>query len=368
MTAEMAQQFNGLGMHLGNLWRVSDARSRSISVENITGEKAGGARATDGLGAKAARDLGPGWKMSPALRMNAGTTTGLADIEGPGAIQQIWLAIDPKASWRFIILRIFWDDEATPAVECPIGDFFASGWQEYGQISSLAVCSNPTIGLACYWEMPFRRRARISVENLGPESPAICYQINYTLTEVPDDAAYFHAQFRRTNPVAYKDVYTVVDGIRGRGQYVGTYLAWGSNSGGWWGEGEMHFFLDGDDYPTIAGTGVEDYFCGAYGFRVGRDGKEYCSYTTPYTGFQVFAPDPADHDRSQMRFGMYRWHVTDPVRFTSDLRITVQALGWRKDGRYLPLQDDLASVAYWYQTLPAAEFPALPERDQLEII
>ena len=198
--------------------------------------------------------------------------------------------------------------------------------------------------------------------------PAICYQINYTLTEVPDDAAYFHAQFRRTNPLPYKEVYTIVDGVRGRGQYVGTYLAWGSNSGGWWGEGEMHFFLDNDDYPTIAGTGVEDYFCGAYGFRVGKDGKEYCSYTTPYTGFHVFAPDAADHDRSQMRFGMYRWHVTDPVRFTSDLRITVQALGWRKDGRYLPLQDDLASVAYWYQTLPAAEFPPLPGRDQLEII
>ena len=251
--------------------------------ENITGEKAGGARATDGLGAKAARDLGPGWKMSPALRMNAGTTTGLADIEGPGAIQQIWLAIDPKASWRFIILRILWDDEAAPAVECPIGDFFASGWQEYGQISSLAVCSNPTIGLACYWEMPFRRRARITVENMGCRA-----------RDLLPDQLHPHGGSRRCRllprTVPAREPCCLQECVHARrwdpwsGSVRGTYLAWGSNNGGWWGEGEMHFFLDGDDYPTIAGTGVEDYFCGAYGFRVGEDGKEYCSYTTPYTG------------------------------------------------------------------------------------
>jgi hypothetical protein len=190
------------------------------------------------------------------------------------------------------------------------------------------------------------------------------YQINYTLTDVLDDVAYFHAQFRRTNPLPYKDVYTIVDGVEGWGQYVGTYMAWGVNNTGWWGEGEVKFYMDGDtEFPTICGTGTEDYFCGSYNFDV--DG--YREFTTPYAGLpQVIRPDGVY--QSQQRFGMYRWHIMDPIRFDQNLRITIQALGWRSGGRYLPLQDDISSVAYWYQTLPSAPFPELPDRDQLEVI
>ena len=357
--------FNGLGMHLGNLSRLSHAKTRSISPENFTGEKGGGAKAEEGTGASAARDLGKGWKISPSVRIMPGETFVLADIEGPGAIQHIWMT--PTGHWRHSILRIYWDDQTIPSVECPVGDFFACGWGEYAQVSSLAVCVNPGSAFNCYWEMPFRKRCKMTMTNIGLEEMVIYYQIDYTLTDVPDDAAYFHAQFRRKNPLPYKDVYTILDGVKGHGHYVGTYMAWGVNNNGWWGEGEIKFYIDGDnEYPTICGTGTEDYFCGSYNFE-NRKTHQYQEFTTPYSGLpQVIRPDGLY--RSQMRFGLYRWHIMDPIRFEKDLKVTIQALGWRSGGRYLPLQDDIASVAYWYQTLPTAEFPPLPDSDYLEVI
>ena len=187
------------------------------------------------------------------------------------------------------------------------------------------------------------------------------------MAEVPENCAYFCAQFRRVNPLPYKDVYTILDGVQGHGHYVGTYLAWGVNNNGWWGEGEIKFFIDNDrEFPTICGTGTEDYFCGSYNFE-DKTHKQYQSYTTLYAGLpQVIRPDGLYI--SQQRFGMYRWHVVDPVRFRKELKVTIQALGWHQDGRYLPLQDDISSVAYWYQTLPVAPFPTLPSKDMLEII
>lgn len=183
---------------------------------------------------------------------------------------------------------------------------------------------------------------------------------------MPEDCAYFHAQFRRSNPLPAMEDHTLLDGVQGRGHYVGTYMAWGSNNAGWWGEGEIKFFMDGDKaFSTICGTGTEDYFCGAYDFDIGLNEPEYprayTEFCTPYAGLaQVIRPDGAY--RSQQRFGLYRWHIVDPVRFASALRVTIQALGWRtdKDRRYLPLQDDISSVAFWYQTLPTAPFPTLP--------
>jgi hypothetical protein len=360
---------------MGNLSRLSRAQSRSISPENFTGAKGHGGMSTDGAAAEAARDLGQGWKVSPYILIDPGQTFTLADITGQGAIQQIWMTL-ARGKWRHTILRVYWDDQEQPSIECPAGDFFACGWESYAQVSSLAVCVNPGRAFNCYWEMPFRKRARFTMQNLSDEQIYAYYQINYTLTDVPEDVAYFHAQFRRVNPLPYKDVYTILDGVRGRGHFVGTYMAWGVNNGGWWGEGEIKFFIDGDgEFPTICGTGTEDYFCGAYNFDPGTmdrtwpTGPGYVPFTTPYAGLpQVIKPDGLY--RSQQRFGMYRWHVMDPVRFEEDLRVTIQALGWRthKKLQYLPLQDDIASVAFWYQTLPTVEFPRLPDRDYLEII
>lgn len=361
LSVAQQESYNGLDNRLSNLYRLSDAKSFSISPENPTGSKGKGGMATEGTGAQAARDLGQGWKISPSVHIEPGQTFTLAEISGSGQIEHIWMT--PTGNWRLSILRMYWDDEKEPSVEVPVGDFFAMGWGKYAPISSLAVCVNPGSGLNSYWPMPFRKKARITMENIDTKSMTLYYQVDYTQTTVPADAAYFHAQFRRTNPVTAKQVYTIVDGIRGKGQYVGTYMAWGVHNNGWWGEGEIKFYIDGDQqFPTINGTGTEDYFNGAYDFDV--NGK-YVEFTSPYSGLaQVLRPDGLY--QSQERFGLYRWHIPDPVRFDTDLRVTVQDLGWQSDRRYLPLSDDIASVAFWYQTEPHASFPKLPKPDELE--
>lgn len=352
---------------LGDLSLLSDAKSRSICPENPTGEPGKGAMCEleDGIAKKSSRDLGKGWKVNPCINLRGKTTVEIADIQGPGSIRHIWMT--PTGHWRNVILRIYWDDQENPSVECPVGDFFCSGWQGYFQVSSLAVCVNPGSAFNCYWTMPFKKRCRITLENRGEADAIYFYQIDYCLEELPEEIAYFHAQFRRVNPLPYKTDYTILDGVQGKGQYVGTYMAWGTNSNGWWGEGEIKFFMDGDkEYPTICGTGVEDYFCGSYGFEDPYSHDKYQDFSTPYSGFHVVHKDQLY--QSQTRFGMYRFHISDPIRFEKDLRVTIQALGWRGDGRYLPLQDDIASVAFWYQTIPTAPFPSLPDKDYLEVI
>jgi hypothetical protein len=352
-------------MNLIDLSILDKAQSRSISPENFSGEKGKGGMATTGTGATCARDLGPGWKVSPSVVIGAGCTFELVDITGPGTIEQMWMT--PAGKWRFNILRIYWDGQEQPSVECPVGDFFACGWGKFAQVSSLAVCVNPGSAFNCYWPMPFRKRCRITMENMAEKDLVLYYQINYSLGDVDQQAGCFHAQFRRVNPLSYKEVYKILDGVQGQGRYVGTYMAWGVNNSGWWGEGEIKFYLDGDlEFPTICGTGTEDYFCGSYNFE-NKETGQYQEFTTPYAGMpQVLRPDGIY--RSQMRFGLYRWHITDPVRFQDNLRVTIQALGWRSEGRYLPLQDDLSSVAFWYQRLPTRPFPQFPDKDTLEII
>lgn len=357
--------FNGLGLGLGNLSLLSHAKSRSISAENFTGEKGKGGMASEGYCADAARDLGVGWKVSPCVKVKSGTTFTVADIEGEGAIQHIWFTCHPNV-WRKFILRMYWDGEENPSVEAPIGDFFCNGWCERSNVSSIPVAVNPAGGLNSYWEMPFRKRAMITIENVGENDGVLFYQVDYTLTEVPDDAAYFHAMWHRENPLKYGEVYTILDGVKGQGHYVGTYMAHQSNNTGWWGEGEIKFYIDGDgEFPTICGTGTEDYFGGAWNWE--QPQGQYCTYSTPFLGMhQVIKPDGLY--QSQMRFGMYRWHIVDPIRFDQDLKVTIQALGWRSGTRFLPLQDDIASVAFWYQAEPHTKFSPLPDKDGLEVI
>ncbi len=351
----------------GDITRLSDARTRSISAENPTGEKGRGGMATHGTGIPGpASDLGQGWKVSPSIRIEPFATVTLAEIGGSGVIQHIWLTVAP-AFWRRLVLRCYWDDEPTPSIETPLGDFFCNGWGVRCNVNSLMIAVNPAGGFNSYWAMPFRQGARITLESLSKDRiDGFYYQITYAETAVPDDAAYLHAQWRRSNPLAYQTPHTLLDGVQGHGHYVGTYLAWGVNNNNWWGEGEIKFYLDGDaEFPTICGTGTEDYFGGAWNFE--HPAGEYGSYSTPFLGMpQVITPDGLY--RAQQRFGMYRWHVPDPIRFQRDLRVTIQALGWRSEGRFLPLQDDIASTAFWYQREPHALFPALPDRDALEVI
>ena len=374
-------KFNGLEMNMGNLYRLSDAKSRSISAENFTGEKgkAGMADPKDkdipnaANAFSPARDLGQGWKVNPFVRIDAGKTFTLAEIQGPGAIQHIWMT--PTGTWRFAILRIYWDDETEPSVECPVGDFFGMGWNQYAHLNSIAVTVNPGSAFNCYWVMPFRKKCKITMENINPDGAAMTcyYQIDYTLTDVPDDAAYFHAQFRRSNP-NMTSVHTIVDGIKGKGHYVGVYMAWGVTNNNWWGEGEIKFYMDGDTkFPTICGTGTEDYFCGSYDFDTKKKNAfgvvdvNYTEFSTAYAGLhQVIRGD--GHYAVMQRFGLYRWHIMDPIRFEKDLKVTIQDLGWREGGRFLPQKSDISSTVFWYQTEPHAKFPKLPAWQELETI
>jgi Protein of unknown function (DUF2961) len=372
-------RFNGLDMNMGNLYRLSDAKTRSVSPENFTGEKGKAGMADPANKDKpnvanasgAARDLGQGWKLNPFVRIKSGETFTMAVIDGPGAIQHIWMT--PTGNWRFSIIRFYWDDETEPSIECPVGDFFGMGWGIYAPINSAPVCVNPGSAFNCYWVMPFRKKCRITMENIDDQNAmTVYYQIDYTLTEVPSDAGYFHAQFHRSNPDE-TSVYIINDGIKGKGQYVGVYLAWGVHNNGWWGEGEIKFYIDGDtQFPTICGTGTEDYFCGSYDFdtnkknQAGVSESNYTEFCTPYSGLcQVIRDD--GHYNVMQRFGLYRWHIMDPVRFDKDLKITIQDLGWHKGGRYLAQKSDISSVCYWYQAEPHAKFTKLPDWQELEV-
>ena len=351
---------------LSDLWDVSirrHGRSRSVTAENPEGATGQGGRATEGTGAQAARNLGLGWKVSPSGHVPVGGELDLARVSGPGVIKHIWLTI--HGSWREMVLRMFWDDSPAPAVEAPLGDFFCNGWDRFSPVTSLPVVVCPYRALNCYWEMPFRRGARISLENLGRDPAVVYYQVDYVERDVPEEAATFHAYWRRENPLVEAGIYEVLDCPTGPGLYCGTYLAVGVNSPGWWGEGEFKFYLDDDDdFPTICGTGTEDYFGGAWNFDV--PGKGYTTFSAPFIGLnQVIEPDGL-YD-SQQRFGMYRWHVLDPILFERRVRVTVQDLGWHRDRRYLKRRDDVASTAFWYQRSSEGRSRRRLSVDELEV-
>lgn len=340
---------NGQSFGLDKLTVLSSAKTYSISPENFTGEAGKGGMAETGTGALPARELGRGWKVSPSVMLAPHKEFTMAEIAGSGIIKHIWLTLDARF-WRSVVLRIYWEGESTPAVYTPVGDFFCNGWCSPTLINSLAVTVNPRGGFNSYFEMPFRRCARITAENLTDGEVCLYYQVDFVRTEIESDSLYFHAQWNRSNPVPYKEEYVLAEGICGRGHYVGTYMARQVNSDNWWGEGEFKFYRDGDgDFPTICGTGTEDYFGGAWNFE--QPLGAYCAYSTAYQGFApVQRPDGLY--KANMRFSMYRWHISDAVTFERELKVTVQNLGWRSGGRYLPLRDDVATVAYWYQDSP----------------
>ena len=346
--------FQGLQPGLGSLPLLGRGRTRSICAENPTGEKGKGGMAVPNpsepkpaASARAADNLGQHWKVRPFLRVNAGQTAVLMDVAGSGIIQHIWMV---EGLNRGLVLRFYWDGEETPSIEAPAPDFFAVGHGRFAPVNSLPVVVNPANAMNCFWPMPFRTRARVTLANeTGRDVELVAYQITYVETEVPAAAGTFHAQYRRAS-TAERNPYTILDGVKGPGRYAGTFLAWTQMEKGWFGEGEIKFYMDGDtEFPTICGTGTEDYFLGSYGFPK--------SYTTAYSGTVL----PADENAEPPNFwSLYRWHIQDPINFERDIRVTIQALGWGADGKYKKTSDDIASVAYWYQTEPHAPFPKLP--------
>jgi hypothetical protein len=307
----------------------------------------------------AALDLGKGWKVRPFIRIKAGETAVLADLDGPASIRHFWITTD-LAEWRSLALRFYWDDEKDPSIEVPLGDFFSIGHDnaDYSVIS-MPVTVAPRRGCNCYWPMPFRKHARCTLQNEGPvDANIVAYKLLYTLGDVPREAGYLHSQWRRSVTQRERPEHTIVDGIRGTGAYVGTSLAWCALSRGWWGEGEVKFYIDGDlEYPSIADSGTEDYFGGAWCFYQDRQNRRETAFTSPFLGLPYAQVDGPAGPR---RFSLYRWHVMDPIGFKKDLKVTVQALGWFPHRRYEPLTDDIASTAFWYQGEPHAPFPALP--------
>ncbi|MEI7635316.1 MAG: glycoside hydrolase family 172 protein [bacterium] len=332
---------------LGGLPMITDAETRSISAENPNGAKSGGAKSPP-LD-KSSSDLGEGWKCRPCITLPKESVTTLAEIAGSGVIQHIWITV-PEIAYRDCILRFYWDDEEKPSVEVPLGDFFANGHGLRYDVNSMMICVNPWGGFNSYWPMPFRKSARITIENQRWEDiGGFFYQITYSLTAIPEQAGCFHAQWRHSVTSRENPQHTILDGARGAGHYVGTFAAWTQMSNGWWGEGEIKFFMDGDThYPTICGTGTEDYFGGAWCFADR-------TYSTPFLGYPLFRREPNEVPRH----GLYRWHVLDPIRFKKDLKVTIQALGWWPSGQFQPLTDDIATVACWYQTEPHADYPVM---------
>lgn len=347
------------GTGLNGLPLLAEWETRSVSPENPTGEKGKGAQSVPNPAdpdlpfSRAAVDLGKGWKVRPFLKPRAHETVTLMDVSGPGIIQHVWIATETSfaGNGRACVLRCYWDDEKSPSIEVPLTDFFAVGHDMFAPVTSLAVAVNPTSALNCYWPMPFRRRARITLSNdADKDLTLLAYQITYAKTAVPDNSGYFHAQWRRGVTKRSRPEHVLIDSVRGHGRYVGTFVAWTQLSQGWFGEGEMKFYIDGDrDSPTICGTGTEDYFGGSYGFPA--------VFSGPYSGCTLRHPG----GEGPPKWSLYRWHIMDPICFQRDLRVTIQALGWWPNGKYQPLADDIASVAYWYQSEPHASFPAFPD-------
>jgi len=346
---------------LNNVWCrppfvLSHGETRSISAENPDGAKSGGALASPGDDAHcttAARVLGRGWKVRPCLRnLEPGAHAVLADVKGPGVVQHFWCTVD-AAVLPQLRFRVWYDEAHVAGVDAPLGFFFANGVDGLARIASLPIAVNPRGGMNSYWPMPFRGRLRIEVTNEGPQPVReLFYQITYSLEDVPDAVAYLHARHAAGATRRERPEHVILEGVKGDGQYVGTYLVWRQHSKGWWGEGEIKFFIDGDppDAPTICGTGTEDYFGGAWGFLdEPTSAQRPATYAGPLLGYPQVGQATGREGRTVPVHAMYRWHLPDPVRFRKNLQVTIQALGWRDDGTYLPLEDDLASVAYWYQ-------------------
>ena len=367
------QKMNGLLLpgNVGELPYLTHGISRAINAENRNGEK--------GKGGMAASSLGESRKGSPCLKnIQPRETIVLGEINGPGVIHHIWITTDNKTSegdcfvLRDLVIRMYWDGEKEPSVEVPLGDFFCCGFGKECFVNSSLITVVPSRGLNSYIQMPFKKKAVITLENQHVNViPAFFYQIDFTLYDsLPEEMEYFHANWRRQALTERGKDYVIIDGIKGKGHYIGTYIALSTLQRYWWGEGEVKFYIDGDDkYPTICGTGMEDYFGGSWSFARQEAGRIIeQTYTTPFLGYPYYSrhddlvKNPYHNDDCPPMRGFYRWHVMDPIFFDVDLKVTVQQIGVGHNGLF-ERQDDLSSVAYWYQKEPHNTFSPLLDKE-----
>jgi len=300
-----------------------------------------------------------------------GETLALLDDSGPGVITHIWITIASSEKYHLkkLVLRMYWDDEASPSVEAPIGDFFGLGLGDYFLFESTPLSVASDKALNCFFPMPFRRRARITVSNDGKEEvDAFYFNIDYQalIKDLPANTVYFHAQYRQATPAkgwtnqwesndaAAVNAKKNLDGqnnyvwleATGQGHFVGVTMSVLQNQDGWWGEGDDMFFVDGEKRPSINGTGSEDYFLGAWNF--GDHPFSYALFGAPVKG----------SESAGGRSSVYRFHLDSPIPFTKALRATIE------HGHANHRSDNFFSVAYWYQNEPHATFPVLPSVEE----
>ena len=310
--------------------------SRSISFENPTGAR--------GEGGKAASNLGVGRKGSPARTLKPGDVVQLCDIRGPGTIRHIWITTssDP-AILRSVVLRAWWDDQAHPSIECPLGDFMGFAHGKVMSYQSAVHSVGEKAGMSFWLPMPFAKRARWEVANEGGKELPFFYQIDYTIKDRhPRDVGRLHVLFRRENPTTLKEDFELLPARTGKGRFIGSIIGIRALEGNWWGEGEIKVYLDGDrEFPTICGTGSEDYVGLSWGIQQTPFRYNGCSLNQ--NGF----------------VSMYRWHLPDPIYWGKEVRIAIQQIGW-KDGLY-ERKDDWSCATFWYEPIPSAALPPLPD-------
>jgi hypothetical protein len=320
--------------------------SRSISYENTNGET--------GSGGQAASYLGIGRKGAPAVNIKPGQQFTLCDISGPGTIRHIWMTggfkDDPKLL-RQLTIRAYWEDQDHASIECPLGDFMGAA---HGKVNSYqsAVHSTGINAAFNFWlPMPFTKQARIILTNESDKRVTVFYQVDYTLNdEHPENLGRLHVCFRRQNPTVITNDFEILPQRKGKGRYLGAVLGIRTiNDNNWWGEGEIKIYMDGDqEFPTICGTGSEDYICLSYGMQQTPFQYHGCSWNQ--NGY----------------ISMYRWHLPDPIFWKDSCRITIQQMGWSYE-KYLenekPLyerSDDWSSATFWYEPIPSDPLPTMP--------
>ena len=320
--------------------------SRSISFENPTG--------APGEGGKAASHLGVGRKGSPMRMVKPDSMFVLCDIQGPGVIRHIWVTTSREPlNLRSIVIRVYWDGQENPSIECPVGDFMGFAHGKVMPYHSAVHSCGQNAGMNIWLPMPFTKRAYITFTNEGAAEIPLFYQIDYTTGDrLPDDVGRLHVLFRRENPTTLLQDFTILPTRTGKGRFIGAVLGVRYEDRNWWGEGEIKVYMDGDtDFPTICGTGSEDYVCLSYGVQ-----------QTPffYNGCSLI-----DHEKGFV--SMYRWHVPDPIYWKRECRITIQQIGWgpdvqkKKGSGLYERQDDWSTATFWYEPVPSAPLPAMPD-------
>jgi len=311
--------------------------SRSISFENPTG--------APGQSGTTSSRLGVGRKGSPTISLKTGQEVQLCDIEGMGTIRHIWMTTrNIPLNLRSLVLRAWWDGQEHPSIECPIGDFMGFAHGKVMPYHSAVHSLGTNAGMNIWLPMAFVKRAKITLTNEGEQDVPLYYQIDYTIGDKhPADVGRLHVLFRRENPTTIKKDFVLLPQRKNKGRFMGAVIGVRNlTPGQWWGEGEIKIYMDGDtDFPTICGTGSEDYVGLSYGMQ---------QTPYPYNGCSLNDKDFVS---------MYRWHLPDPILWRKECRITIQQIAWKKG--LIETQDDWSSATFWYEPVPSASLPKLPD-------